>query len=189
MPIHQNQTVATEKLILGNYKIEVAPFSSTAVTGYVNLGAGMVNSFGHNLTKYAVQAGNAPDPLEGIATETFTIAVDLLEFDASSLNTIQGGAISNTAGTTGQTIIKGGGNQIITPKIFKLTNTRLIGTVTDETIIVAFNGTLDTGLQFTAKSDNDADPIQVMPITITCKPDSVRTAGSQLYTVTHTYNP
>jgi len=187
MPIHQNSSVDTTKLILGNYKIEVA--LTTVESSYINLGAGMVNSFGHNITKYAVQAGNAPDPIEGVATETFTVAADLIEYDASSLNIIQAGSISNTAGTSGQTIIKGGGNSILTPKIFRLTNRRLISGVTDETIILVYNATLDTGLQFTAKSDNDADPINVMPIAITAKPDSTLSAGAQLFTVTHTYNP
>jgi len=187
MPLYQNSTVSTEKLILGNYKIEVAV--TTVGSSYINLGAGMVNSFGHNITKYAVQAGNAPDPIEGIATETFTAAIDLIEYDASTLNIIQAGAITNTAGTTGVTTIKGGGNSILTPKIFRLTNRRLISGVTDETVITIFKATLDAGLQFTAKSDNDADPINIMPIAITGKPDAALTAGTQLFTVVHTYNP
>ncbi len=187
MPLYQNSSVATQKLILGNYKIEVA--QTTIASAYVNLGAGMVNSFGHNITKYAVQAGNAPDPIEGVATETFTAAIDLIEYDASTLNIIQAGAISNTPVSTGVTTIKGGGNSILTPKIFRLTNRRFINGVTQETIVTIFNATLDSGLQFTAKSDNDADPINILPIAITGKPDSSLTAGARLFTVQHTYNP
>jgi len=189
MPIYQNDSVATQKLILGNYKIETAAVGTTAGGTWVNLGAGMVNSFGHNITKYAVQAGNAPDPIEGVATETFTAAVDLIEYAATVLSSIQCGAISVTAGTTGQTIIKGGGNSILTPVAFKLTNRRLISDVTNETVIMIYNATLDTGLQFTAKSDNDADPINVMPIAITAKPLATLSAGDQLFSITHTYNP
>ena len=189
MPIHQNSSVDGSKLILGNYKIETAAVGVSAGGTWVNLGAGIVNSFGHNLTKYAVQAGNAPDPIEGIASETFTVAADLIEYASTTLASIQCGAITSVANGSGSTIIKGGGNQVLTPVAFKLTNTRLIGAVTDETVIMVFSATLDTGLQFTAKSDNDADPIQVMPITVTAKPLSTLSAGTQLYTITHTYNP
>lgn len=187
MPLYQNTSVDTNELILGNYKIEVA-LTSEAGT-YINLGAGIVNSFGHNITKYAVQAGNAPDPLEGIATETFVVSANLIEYDASALNVIQAGALTYAAGTTGQTILSGGGNQLLTPKIFRLTNRRLINGVTNETVILVYNATMDTGLQFTAKSDNDADPINVIACNITAKPDTTRTAGSQLFKITHTYNP
>jgi len=190
MPLYQNSTVATAKLILGNYKIETATVGTTVGSAaWVNLGAGMVNSFGHNITKYAVQAGNAPDPIEGIATETFTAAIDLIEYSPTALTFIQCGAITNTAGATGVTTIKGGGNSILTPVAFKLTNRRLIGAVTNETIVMIYNATLDAGLQFTAKSDNDADPINIMPIAITAKPLASLSAGDQLFSITNTYNP
>ncbi len=190
MPLYQNNSVATQKLILGNYKIETATVGTTvASAAWVNLGAGMVNSFGHNITKYAVQAGNAPDPIEGIATETFTAAIDLIEYSPTTLSFIQAGAVSVASGTTGITTIKGGGNSVITPVAFKLTNRRFIGTVTQETIVMVYNATLDSGLQFTAKSDNDADPINIMPIAITGKPLATLSAGDQLFSITHNYNP
>lgn len=181
MPLYQNSSVNTSNLTIGNYKIEVA--ATTVGSVYTNLGAGIINSFGHNITKYAVQAGNAPDPIEGIATETFTVSGELIEYDASVLSAISGG-ITTTATTTTQSVLSGGGNTTITPKIFRLTNTRIISGATKTTIITVFKATMDNGLQVTAKSDNDADPINVMPFTITGKPDTALTAGSQLFTIT-----
>jgi hypothetical protein len=188
VPIHQNTTVTGSKLILGNYKIETAAYGTSAGGTWVNCGAGIVNSFAHNLVKYDTQAGNAPDPLEGIADETFVISGELIEFDASVLAAISCGAMTKTTGASGVTIINAGGNQILTDRAFKFTNSRLIGSTTQSTVILTYKATLDNGLQFTSKSDNDADPIQVMPFTITAKPDGTLSAGSQLYSVTETYN-
>jgi hypothetical protein len=179
MAFHQLSSVDTTKLVLGNYKIESA---ATALGTMVGLGAGIVNSFGHNITMYKTQAGNAPDPVEGVSDETFTIAMELIEFDGSVLSAISGGAITGSSSGSVFTVI-GGGNGVITPQAFKLTNTRMVSGVTKQTIITVYKATMDTGLQFTAKSDNDADPIQVMPITITAKVDSTRTAGTQLFKI------
>jgi hypothetical protein len=186
MATHQNTTIDTTKLILGNYKVESA--SSSGAT-FTNLGAGIITKFGHNIVKYDTQAGNAPDPVEGISDETFTVDGELIEFDASVMAAISGGAITKAAGATGVTIINGGGNTTITERAFRLTNSRLIGGVTHETVVVVYKATLDNGPQFTAKSDNDADPVNVMAFTITGKNDSTLSAGSQLYSITRTYNP
>lgn len=180
MPLYQNSTVSSSKLILGNYKIETA---ATSGGTYVNLGAGMVNSFGHQIEKYEVQAGNAPDPLEGIARETFTVDMELIEWDGSVLSAINCGAVSETSTSVLSTMI-GGGNQVLTPRAFRLTNTRLVNGATKETIITLYKATLDNGIQVTAKSDNDADPINVLPITLTAKLDTTKSAGAQLFTIT-----
>jgi hypothetical protein len=101
---------------------------------------------------------------------------------------ISGGAITKAAGASGVTIINGGGNTTITERAFRLTNTRLISGVTHATVIVVYKAVVDNGPQFTAKSDNDADPVNVMAFTITGKNDSTKSAGSQLYSITRTYN-
>ncbi len=186
MPLYQNTTIDSTKLILGNYKIESA---ASAAGSYVNLGAGIINSFGHNVVKYDTQAGNAPDPVEGVSDETFVIDGELIEYDASSLAAISGGMMSMASGASGVTTLNGGGNTTITERAFRLTNRRLISGVTHETVIVVYKATLDQGITFTAKSDNDANPVNVMPIKITGKLDSARTAGSQLFSITRTYNP
>ncbi len=182
MPVYQNSTVAQNKLVLGNYKIET---SASAAGTYVNLGAGMVNNYGHNPSFYDTQAGNAPDPIEGIADEDFKIDFEMLEYDGSVLSAIQCGAVSETS-TTSLSTLTGGGNQTLTPRAFRLTNTRDISGTTVETIITVFKATMESGLQFTAKSDNDTDPIQVMPMVIVAKNDSTLSAGTQLFTITHT---
>lgn len=185
MALHQNTSVDSTKLILGNYKIES---SASAAGTYVNLGAGMISKFSHNITPYKTQAGNAPDPVEGIADETFTIDGELIEFDASVMAAISGGAITKATGASGVTVINGGGNGTITDRAFKITNTRLISGVTHQTVIIVYKAHLTGGIQFTAKSDNDADPINVMPIAIEAKVDSTLSAGSQLFSITRTYN-
>ena len=53
---------------------------------------------------------------------------------------------------------------------------------------MVYKAVVDNGLQFTAKSDNDADPVNVMAFTITGKNDSTKSAGSQLFSITRTYN-
>jgi hypothetical protein len=188
MPLYQNSSVDSTKLIIGNVKIETAAYGTSAGGTWVNLGAGIINSFAHNITKYDVQAGNAPDPLEGIAEETVVFAGELIEYDASSLAAISCGAMAKTTGASGVTILNAGGNSTLTPRAFKLTNTRLISAVTATTVMLVYKATLDNGLSFTLKSDNDTDPINIMPIAITGKIDGTLSAGSQLYSITRTYN-
>ena len=183
MPLYQNTSVDSDKLIIGNYKIEVATVGSSVASTWDNLGAGMISAFGHNITKYNVQAGNAPDPMEGIATETFTISGELIEYDGEMLATAYGGILTVGSTATSASIIYGGGEATVTPKSFKLTNTRMVAGATEQTVILVYKGTFDNGLQFTIKSDNDQDPISVMSFSITGKLDSTRTAGDQLYSI------
>jgi len=186
MPIYQNNSVDTTKLVLGNYKIESSPYASAAGSFvWVNLGAGMVNGWAYVPEKYDAQAGNAPDPIEGISRETFTIDMELIEFDTSVLSAISCGAMTTASTGTVMTVYMGG-NTALTPRAFRLTNTRLVSGSTKETIITVFKATMDGGLAFTAKSDNDADPVNVMPVTVTGKVDPTRSAGTQLATITKT---
>jgi hypothetical protein len=62
----------------------------------------------------------------------------------------------------------------------------LISGSTAQTIVTVFRGTVDTGIQMTAKGDNDTDPINVMPVTITGEVDATKTAGTQLFSITRT---
>jgi hypothetical protein len=182
MPVYQNSSVDSDKLVLGNYKIETASSSNAT---YVNLGAGLVNNFAHLLEKYETQAGNAPDPIEGIARETVTVDAELIEYDGSVLSAIQCGAITESH-TTSLSTINAGGNQALTSRAFRITNTRTISGTTVETILTVYKATLENGISFTPKSDNDTDPIQVMPIKIIGKLDTGLSAGSQLYQLTRT---
>lgn len=187
MPNYQNSSVDDEKLTIGNYKIETA---ASAGGTFINLGAGIVNSSGHNITKFDVQAGNAPDPVEGISDEDYQIDFEMIEYDASVLSAISCGAMTHTA-TSVLSTLKMGGNSTLTERAFRLTNTRLnvSGSTTVETILTVYKATLETGVQFTYKSDNDADPVNVMPATIIAKPDTTRASGNQLATITRTLIP
>jgi hypothetical protein len=180
MAYYQNSTTDSTKLILGNYKIE---YAASAAASYINLGAGQVNSFAHDISMYDIQAGNAPDPIEGISDETFTVVFDLIEYDASSLAAISGGAMTASSSTVLSTLTVGG-QTTITPKAFKFTNTRVVSGATKETVITVYKATMNAGMQITAKSDNDTDPINIIPITILGKVDSTRTVGNQLFSIT-----
>lgn len=182
MPAYQNTSVDSGKLILGNCKIETA---ATSGGTFVNLGAGVVNSFTHTPELYASQAGNAPDPIEGVATETATIEFEMIEYDASVLSAISAGLLAASS-TTVLSTIHAGGNQTITPRAFRLTNTWMSGTSTVETILTVYKGTLQGGPAINFKSDNDTDPVGTMPMTILAKLDTSKTVGQQLYSITRT---
>lgn len=183
MPTYQNTSVDSDLLVLGNYKIETAP---SAEGTYVNLGAGILNSFNHNPEMYDVQAGNAPDPIEGVADETATFEFSLIEWDQSVLSVLSSGLMSESSTTTLSTMVAGGATEL-TPRAFRLTNRRLINTTTVETIITVFKGTPESGIQITAKSDNDTDPINTIDYTIEAKLDATRSvAEGQLFSITKT---
>jgi hypothetical protein len=182
MPYYQNTAADTTKLIIGNCKIET---SATAGGTYVNLGHGIVSGFKHNVEVYTVQSGNGPDPIEGISKETATIDFQMIEYDASVLSAIQCGIISaDTSTSSTQTVINGGGNSTITPRAFKITNTRMIGGVTKQTVLVVYKANMVTGLEIQFKSDNDADPVGVIPGQIMAELDTSLSAGSQLFKIT-----
>lgn len=180
MPLYQNSTVATQKLVIGNYTMEVA---TSVAASFINVGAGMVNDFSHEVEMYEVQAGNAPDPIEGIAEETIKVTGEMIEFDTSVLSLMHGGLFQSTTTSSVQTI-HAGGNSTITARAFRFTNTRYISSVTHQTILTIYKATMDTGLKFNLKSDNDADPIMVMPFALTGKIDATLTVGRQLFRMT-----
>jgi hypothetical protein len=190
MPLYQNSTVDKTKLIIGNYKMEVATYGSTIASTFINLGAGIVNSFNHNVTKYDVQAGNAPDPIEGIAEETFTVEGELIEYDQTKIAFLYSG-VATTAGSAASGTISFGGLAEMTDIAVRLTNTRLYtgsgaSALSATTTIFIPKATASAGLSFTAKSDNDTDPINVMAFSIEGKIDGTLTAGAQLYTMKKT---
>ncbi len=184
---HQLTSVDATKLIIGNCKLETSVYASTAGSfTWVDCGAGMISNVAYVPVKYAVQAGNAPDPLEGIASETLTITGELIEYNGTVMSAMSCGAITGASTGTVYTVI-GGGNTTLTPCAFRLTNTRYVAGVTKQTILTTFYATMDAGIAFNLKSDNDTDPIAVIPIAITSKPDSTRSVGTQLFTITQTY--
>jgi len=187
MPIYQNSTVDQDKLIIGNYTVEVA---ASAAATFVNVGAGILNSFNHNTTPYDAQAGNAPDPIEGIANEVCVADMEMIEYDSSVISIIQGGLIASSTSSSVETIHAGGyADTTITPKAWRLTNTRTISGATIQSIITVYYATPDAGPQWSFKSDNDTDPVAVMPLSITGKLETSRAPGDQLYKKTRTVVP
>jgi len=198
MASYQNASVTNSKLMLGNYKITFGTVGcvlmSSAITGLTtNLGAGIINSFAHNVTKYDVQAGNAPDPIEGVAQETFTISGELIEYDHDALYAAMGGMVSSGASAAGSATadfktLTGGGATTLTPKAFLLTNTRIfVGSgatsMTALTYVLVHKATFMQGISFTAKGDGDSDPINVIAFEIEGTTDGTRTAGDQLFQI------
>lgn len=182
MGSYQNTSVTETKLIIGNAKIETAP---SAAGTFVNLGAGTITGFAYTPTMYDAQAGNAPDPIEGIADEECTIDGELIEYDASVLSAISCGMFTQTS-TTILSTLEAGGNSTLTPRVFRITNTRVISGSTVETIVTVKKAKLNTGFAINFKTDNDTDPVGVMPIQILGKLDATLTSGSQLFTITRT---
>jgi hypothetical protein len=189
MALHANTSVDSNKLILGNYAIGVATVLTsgtsvgTGLTGWTNLGAGVINSFAHNVTQYDIQAGNAPDPIEGVAYETFTISGELMEYDAAVLASAFGGILSSNTTSTYVSVLNAGGKTEITPKSYKLFNNRIVSGVSVHTYIVVYKAKFTNGPQFTAKADDDTDPISTMAFELEGVVDSTRTAGDQLYSI------
>lgn len=179
MALHQNTSVDSDRLIIGNWKIETAPSSGAT---FVNLGAGGLTSWDHQFEKYDVQAANAPDPIEGVATETLTFGFDLIEYDASAFSALQCGLVTSTV-TASVSSMYAGGNTTLTPRAFRLTNRRIISSTTVETVITVFKGTIDNGPTMVVKSDNDSDPITTWQFNVTAEVDTALTAGSQLYQI------
>lgn len=178
MAFHQNTTVDADRIKLGNWKIETA---ASAAATYVNLGAGMVTSWVHNIEKFTIQSGNAPDPIEGIGVESVTFGFDLQEWDASAVSVLQNGLVSTNTITSVLSIIYAGGNTQLTTRAYRLTNTTQAPTGSAETVITMFKGTIDNGMTIVTKSDNDASPDNAYQFTVTCENDASLTVGSQLY--------
>lgn len=199
MASYQNTTVTNSKLMLGNYKITFGTVATSltiasAVTACsTNLGAGIINSFKHNVNRYDTQAGNAPDPIEGVAAETFTITGQLIEYDHDVIVSAMGGMVTSGASASGSTTadfktITGGGATTLTPKSFLLTNTRMFTgsgatAITALTYILVHKATFTQGLSFTAKGDGDSDPINVIDFEIEGVTNGERAAGDQLFQI------
>ena len=183
MAYHQNTTVDSDRIKLGNWKIETA---ASAAATYVNLGAGQVTSWAHTIEKFTIQAGNAPDPLEGIGVEQVQFAFDLMEWDASALSVLQNGLTSTNTITSVSSAIYAGGNTQLTSRAYRLTNNTQAPTGTSTTVITMFKGTVDNGMTLVTKSDNDASPENVYQFSVTCENDAALTVGSQLYQIVTT---
>ena len=183
MAYHQNNTVDADRIKLGNWKIETA---ASAAATFVNLGAGGVTSWQHNIEKFTIQSPNAPDPVEGIGVESVTFGFDLQEWDASALSVLQNGLTSTSLLTSVLSAIYAGGNTTLTPRAYRLTNNTRTATGTSITVITMFKGVVDNGMTLVTKSDNDASPDNAYQFTVTCENDASLTVGSQLYQIVTT---
>ena len=167
MPIYQNSTVTDAKVEIGNYAMYVAATAGTTVGGtWVNLGAGMVKSFSYDPTPYTSQAGNAPDPIQGISRETAKIAIDLIEYDGSSFSILSGGAMTGSSGS----LVVGGQTNAMPGMGFKMVNSRKLANGSTQTTTYVFNFVfMDGGFSTSPKSDNDADPVNVYSFNLLAK--------------------
>lgn len=183
MAFHQNTSVDADRIKIGNWKIETA---ASAAATWVNLGAGIVTAWQHNIEKYTIQSGNAPDPIEGLAGETVTFGFDLQEWDASAISVLQNGLTATNTITSVSSAIYAGGNTNMTKRAYRMTNNTQAPTGTATTVITMFSGTIDNGMTLVTKSDNDASPDNAYQFTVTCENDSALTVGSQLYQIVTT---
>lgn len=198
MAEHQINTVTSSLLTLGNYQILVGTCASyltiaSAVSSVTtSLGAGMINSFAHVISRYDVQAGNAVDPIEGVAEENFTVAGDLIEWSAGAMVSAFGGILylgsSESAVTSiaAYSEVTGGGATEIKPKCFILKNLRHFvtsagTTMSGYTYIAIWKATMKNGPAITVKGDEDSDPVQTMAFELEGIIDGSRTVGDQLF--------
>lgn len=168
MPMYQNSVVTDAKIELGNYAISVHPTagSTAAAAGWVNLGAGMLKTFNYITEPFTSQAGNAPDPVNGVARETVKMDMDLLEYDGSSFSTLSGGLIAGTSGS----ITVGGQVVVQAARGLKLVNTRKLASGSTQTTTYVVNYTfMDGGFNLALKSDNDTDPVAVYSFSMLAK--------------------
>jgi hypothetical protein len=176
MPVYQNATVTDSKIEIGNYTISTHPTagSTAAAAGWINLGAGMVKSLAYAPEAYTSQAGNAIDPIQGIARETATVEIDLIEYDGSSFSVFSNGTITGSTGS----LLVGGQTNAVSGRGLKLVNTRKLaaGGTTQTTTYVINNAFMTTGFTMNPKSDNDADPVNVYSFSVLCK--QYATAGT-----------
>ena len=122
MALHQNTSVDSDILLVGNWKIETA--ASVAGT-YQNVGLGGLTAWNHEVEMYDTQAANGPDPIEGIASEKLSFSFDAIEFDPSVFSALSGGLLTHTTSTV--STLYAGGNTVLTSRAIKLTQRRLIG--------------------------------------------------------------
>jgi len=193
MPHYQNTGLTNAGTLLqGGWAMYVAATAgSLAAASGTNIGLGNLTGVTENIENFTVQAGNGPDPLEGLADQTVTVTFDTIEFYPSNFNVIRGDEI-DTYGTasvgtyvTGGSVftISTGGFTEIGQCALKFVNHKLVSGATVETVIIFYKCFLNQGLSFTPKSDNDEDPVTVIPWTLTAKVDTARTAGDQLYKI------
>ena len=166
MPIYQNATVADAKIEIGNFAISVSAVGATAGSTWINLGAGMVKSFTYNPEMFTCQSGNSVDPIQGVAKETATFEIDLIEYDGSAFSNMSGGLLAGTSGS----LIVGGNVTVQTAKAFKLANIRTLATGSSQTTTYILpNCFMNTGFSAAPKSDNDSDPMTVYSFSILAK--------------------
>jgi hypothetical protein len=144
----------------------VGSAGATAAAITINLGAGMVKSFNYNPEMFTSQAGNAPDPIEGVSRETATMEIDLIEYDASAFSTFTGGMMSMPSSGT---VTVGGQVSLLSGIGMKLVNTRKLSSGSTQTTTYVINKAVPGGFNLALKSDNDADPVNVYSFTVTCK--------------------
>lgn len=172
MPMYQNATVTDSKVETGNYAMYVATIGTTAGGTWTNLGAGMVKSFAYNPEMFTSQAGNAVDPIEGVARETATLEIDLIEYDGTAFSELSSGMWTGTTGA----ITVGGNVSLISGKAYKLVNTRKLAGGTSQVTTYVISKGIAGGFTMNPKSDNDSDPVNVYSFSITCK--QYATAGT-----------
>ena len=173
MAVYQNTTVTDSKIEVGNYAMSVAAEGTTAAGTWVNLGLGTLKSFAYATENYTSQAGNGIDPINGVARETVTLELDLLEYDGSSFSSLSGGLLSGTSGS----LTVGGNVSTMSGKGIKLVNTRKLKTGSTQTTTYVLNSCfMNGGYTFTPKSDNDTDPVGVYSFSMVAK--QYATAGT-----------
>jgi len=188
----QTAMAVSGSTLLGGCKMGVAASAVTFAGGSMGtvLGIGNMTGFTENLEFTTTQAGNSSEPEKAVSKHTLTITFELLEFYPPNWDIIRGGSLDTENALSAPTYLSGtanifssGGLTAIGEKSFAFLNTKLIAGSTVETILVVYKAKIEAGLILTPKSDHDADPVMVLPFTLTGELDTTRTVGDQLYVI------
>jgi len=191
MPNYQTEIQQSGTLLQGNWLMKVAPSAGTIIASGVNIGIGQVTGWTENITPFSTQAGNAADPIEGVAEHTLTLTFELMEMYLPTFDTLRGGDLDTQTNPSAGTYITGGcvqslatgGKTVLTDVAMLLHNTKIVSDATVETMIVCYKGTIQGGLALTTKSDNDEDPIGIWAFEMKFTLETGRTRGDQLVVI------
>ena len=140
------------------------------------------------VTVNSISTAGAPTLMK--STRDYTVITDANGKEAVvMLSTHNLGKFSDTQGLKikytyrpilSRTLTSGGLTEI-TDLYYRLTNLQVVSGVSKYRTITVYSGAISAGLNFAFKSCNEADPTLEIPINISCKIDSTRTIGDQLF--------
>lgn len=146
--------------------------------GYVDLGAARGIKLTETWDAYEIEVDNTPRVVKGIKNQAITVEGNLLELNFQKLARMRGGI--DTFSTTTFTF-DSGGNMTVTPQSMILIHTAATSSQTITATI--YYAAVTDPLTIPFVSDDGTDVAEI-PFKLKGTPQSSRTIGQQLYTIT-----